>query len=192
MAEDVSIPEIFEMPIKRKNISNPFKIEIDTRHDVIAKLIQRKGIRGTRKYVKALAEQLKVSERMVYIDIKWAVGHYTPTNLREAKIELSIARDEALTKAMDNLSLANTPDDTVRAIAAVIAASKHYREEMEAWGEKEKIAEKHEVTGKVFNVNFNLPEGEKIIEFLPHDARDKLQLKGSDDKATGSVENVSR
>jgi hypothetical protein len=39
---------------------------------------------------------------------------------------------------MDMLISAKGIDEKTKAIAAVIASSKHYREELEAWGTKEK------------------------------------------------------
>jgi hypothetical protein len=114
---------------------------------------------------KALGEKYNVSERMIYVDFDWIKGHMKPVDLREIKIDLRIGRSRAYSKALDLLTGAKTGEDKIKAISAVIAASRHYREEMEAWGEKEKVADKHEhhVVAPV-NINIIKPEERKRLK----------------------------
>jgi hypothetical protein len=168
MTEEPLNVEILQLPIKQKKPFNPFNLEIDLRREDLLMLVNALTIGGARKQSKTLAEKYKVSRQTIYNDFTWIVGHYKPANLREIKIDLRIARDRALQSAMELLAYAMDPEQKLRGIGAVIAAARHYREELEAWGEKEKMPDKHELSGNV-PVIINLIE--KSVEEIKSEKR---------------------
>jgi hypothetical protein len=140
--------EILDMPIKQKRPVNPVKTETDQRREDLTQLISTIGIQNVRRMRKSLAQQHRCSEREIYRTIDWIKGHLKPTeDIREAQIELRIARNRALATALDALATSTNPDDRIKAIAAVIAASKHYTEQLETWNEKPKVADKINIEG---------------------------------------------
>lgn len=173
--------QIIQLPIKHKKPLNSFKEEAITRREELLILVNALGIMGTRLQSKTLAEKYKVSRQTIYNDVNWIIGNYKPSNLREIKIDLKIARDRALQKALDLLAYAQSPDDKVKGIASVIAAARHYREELEAWGEKEKVAEKVNITSKSIS-----------LEIIRHDGRTENKsedgIEPEAGRSTGPIE----
>jgi hypothetical protein len=140
MMEDSVLTKV-EVPVLRENVSKDFKKEVVLRREEISLLINDLGFFKARRMAKVLSEKYGVSERMIYVDFDWIKGHMKPVDLREVKIDLRIGSSRAYSEAMDLLLSSKGVDEKVKAIGAVIAASRHYREELEAWGTKEKEAE---------------------------------------------------
>ena len=145
--------ENIEVPYKEKKTSNPIQKQSDERRAEILSRIKMEGICNTRRRIKALAEKYGVSERRIYQDIDWIVGHYEAENLRMIKIDLKVGRERAL---QESFNLVNTSEgkEKVQAIQTLNQTLKLYREELEAWGEKTKIADKQDVniTGYQFEL----------------------------------------
>lgn len=178
MEEQPLNQEILQLPIKNKKPFNPFNIETENRREELLILVNALGIMGTRKQSKTLAEKYKVSRQTIYNDVNWIIGNYKPSNLREIKIDLRIARDRALQIALDVLAYAQNPDDKVKGIASVIAASRHYREEIEAWGEKEKVPDKVNINSKSIS-----------LEIIRHDGRTENKTSdGTESEARRNLE----
>jgi hypothetical protein len=136
--EEGSMTVKVEVPVLKENISKDCKKEVVARREELALLINDLGFFKARRMAKVLAEKYKVSERMIYVDFDWIKGHMKPVDLQEVRIDLRIGSSRAYSEAMDMLISAKGIDEKTKAIAAVIASSKHYREELEAWGTKEK------------------------------------------------------
>lgn len=129
-------PESSEV-INTKEISrSSFKAEAKERREKILELARKIGFWNID--IGILAKQFQVSERTIYKDMDWIKGHYKPEELRNIKIQLDLAAKRAFNKAMMILTEATGVDDTAKAIDSLIKSMKAYREELEAWGIKEK------------------------------------------------------
>ncbi len=181
MAEGEQKTEKVQLPFVFRDGRNGLKKEVEDRREELVLLINDLGFFKSRKLAKNLAQKYRVSWQMIYKDFNWIKGHVKPVDLREIKIDLRIARDRALSESLDLLATARTSEEKLKAIAAVIASSKHYREDLEAWGEKEKVAEKVNVTGPAV---FNLIE--KSVEEI------KNERNNNKSKAEGNAEGPGR
>ena len=145
--------DLNQLPFKNETKFNQFKSETQTRREDIAKNMALTGIDNTRRRSKSLSEKWQVSIQQIYKDINWIVGHWKPENLREVKINLKIGRERVLQEAME---LINDTEgkEKAQAIQTLNQTLKLYREELEAWGEKTKIADKQDVniTGYQFEL----------------------------------------
>jgi hypothetical protein len=148
-----------ELPIFPQKIGNNVTEETILRREKIAKMMALTGIDNTRRRVKSLAEENKVSTRTIFRDINWVVGHWKPENLREIKINLKIGRERVLQEAMELINTSTDSKEKVQAIQALNQTLKLYREELEAWGEKAKIADKQDVN--ITGYKFELIRSEK-------------------------------
>lgn len=180
-----------ESELKKENVQVPFikddgriklKKQVEDRRGELVLLINDLGFFKARRLAKSLAEKYEVSYQMIYKDFDWIKGHLEPIDLREIKIDLRIGRSRAYSEALDLLVGAKNGEDKIKAINAVILAGKHYREELEAWGEKEKMPDKHQF--EAMPTTFNIIE--KSVEEIK-DAR-KNARAGSEPEATGNPE----
>lgn len=151
MTEEPIVNKIEVPIIKGNQPKNHQEIAHERRMEIAKSIVSVLGLKNAMKRIKALAEHYKVSERRIYQDFDWIKGNFRPADLQAIKMDLRIARDRILEEAMQ---LLEGPGFKAEAIETLIKASKHYREEMEAWGEKEKIAEKVEHIGAI-PVTFN-------------------------------------
>ena len=166
MVDETSDKIIIEVPVLKEKTSKDFRKDVVQRREEIAGLIKDAGFFRVRKLTHTLAEKYNVSDRMILYDFDWIKGHIRPVDIREIKIDLSIGRSKAYSDALDLLFNAKDSDIKIKAIGAVITAGRFYREELEAWGEKDKIAEKSEIIMNkipVFNIIVENPEREKDI-----------------------------
>jgi len=129
-----------EQSIPQKNTSKDFKQEAFERRERIAELVNQIGIRNAIKQVKTLAKHFQVSERSIYKDFDWIKGHWKPDDLRTIKIQLDIARNKAIDDTLQMISTETDHEIKAKLIQTLIQATKMYREELEAWGEKTKVA----------------------------------------------------
>ena len=145
--------ETIQVPVKPKKEENPLKRDTDNRRKEILKLVKLAGIGNTKRRAKSLAEQYKVSFQTIYKDIDWIIGHYEPENLRRAKIDMRIGRERAVQEALELINNSEGKEKA-QAIQTLNQTLKLYREELEAWGEKTKIADKQDVniTGYQFEL----------------------------------------
>jgi len=134
-----------QVPYERDDGRKKLKKTTDDRRDELILLINDLGFFRARRLAKSLAEKYKISFQQIYQDFDWIKGHVKPEDLREVKIDLKIGRSKAHSMALQMLNDAKTSKEKSEAISAVIMSGKHYREELEAWGEKEKIADKHQI-----------------------------------------------
>jgi len=111
-------------------------MEVSERREKILDLAKKIGFWNIEP--KLLAKQMGIHERTVYKDMNWVKGHYKPEELRTIKIQLDIAAKRAFNKAILTLTEANGIHDNAMAIDTLIKAIKNYREELEAWGIKDK------------------------------------------------------
>lgn len=128
----------------KESVRKPFVFEAKERREKILDLIKKVGIWTLD--VKLLANQFNVGERCIQKDIKWIKGHYRPEELRNIKIQLDIASKRAFNKALLALTEANGIPATAQAVDTMIKAIKNYREELEAWGIKDKAADRLDLT----------------------------------------------
>jgi hypothetical protein len=160
--KEESKEEIFDVIVKQDNLSKSLKEKAYERRMELINLIKVRGFFKARLQYKALALHYGVAERQIYNDFDWIKGNYTPTDLRELKIDLSIGRDRALSEALKLLEDAKEIEERARAIVTLISVVQKCREELEGWGEKEKIADKHEVTQKTLKLSFVRHDGTPI------------------------------
>jgi len=116
---------------------------------ILNNLVKNVGISGAMRRIKSLAELYQVGERVIYKDFKWIKGNFTPGDLKQVKMDVRIARDRALVEALKLMNDAETKEDKAKAILILMGVAQKYREEMEAWGEKEKVPDKVEVKGPI-------------------------------------------
>lgn len=164
-----------EVPVMKENTSKDFRKEVIERREELVLLINDLGFFRARRMAKLLGEKYKVSERMIYLDFDWIKGNMKPVDLREIKIDLKIGRSRAYSEALDMLSSAKTNKERKEAIEMVVLAGKHYREELEAWGDKQKVAEKQEITGYTFEI------------IKPEVKNDNSNKVGTESKAGNSI-----
>jgi hypothetical protein len=145
--------EIIQVPVKPQKEENKLKRDTDNRRQEILKLVKLAGLGNTKRRAKSLAEQYKVSFQTIYKDIDWIIGHYEPEDLRRAKIDMRIGRERAIQEALELIN-SSEGKEKAQAIQTLNQTLKMYREELEAWGEKTKIADKQDVniTGYQFEL----------------------------------------
>jgi len=146
--------DINQLPFTSEHKLNQFKTQTQLRREDIAKSMALTGIDNTRRRCKALSEKHQVSTTQIYNDINWIVGHWKPENLREVKINLKIGRERALQEALELVNEAKDPKLKAQAIQTLNQTLKLFREELEEWGEKTKVADKQDVniTGYKFEL----------------------------------------
>lgn len=138
-----------ELPFKRKKVQKRFKNEVDIRRRQLMGVVKKIGLKNAMKGVKTWAEHYKVSERMIYKDFKWIRGNYKPSAVEEMRIELDISRDNSIQAALKQLDDAMSFEQRDMALKTLLNASKRVREELEAWGLKEKVPDEVKHSGKV-------------------------------------------
>ena len=111
------------------------------RLEILEKVIKKVGFRNARARTKSLATNYNVVEKTIYTDFKWIKKNIKPENREEIKITVRVAIDNALDKALEQFVNFPTIENSLR----MMNIAKGYREEIEEWGEKEKIADKQEV-----------------------------------------------
>lgn len=151
------------------------------RRKKLAELVKKVGLKNARGMVNTLAKQFNVVERTIYTDFEYIKKKWKPEEIKEIKINLQIARDNALNKAMEMLATATTKSETATAIDLVVKTSKHYREELEEWGEKPKEAEIHKFEG--VSATFNLVE--KSVEEIKGEKSDNKPQADGDSQSPG-------
>jgi len=145
--------EFLDMPFQREKRPKSVRIEALERRQELMNLAEKIGLRNLRNQTKVWTNHYKVSERSINRDFNWIKGHWRPKDLGESNITLGIARDQALNQALQILATSMNNDEKLRAIMVLINVSKHYREELEAWGMKEKQMNNESSTiGTTFNL----------------------------------------
>lgn len=143
--EGVTNDKLLGLP-RLKGVSlNPTKLEVERRREELILLINEIGFFKARKLSKQLAEKYEVHFTRIYNDFDWIKGNMKPTDLKEVRIDLKIGRDKAFSEALEILNNAKDDEMKIKAINSVLAAGKIIREELEAWGDKDKVSEKVEV-----------------------------------------------
>lgn len=161
--------------IKQSPQINLKKIAYERRLQILNNIVKVLGLAGAKKRIKELAKIYKISERQIYFDFDWIKGNFALSDLRAIKIDLKVARDRALEEALNLLSDSHNPDDKAKAIMILMDTAKRYREEQEAWGEKEKIAEKHEIISKNISLEIVCHDGK--VTGSEADNKDKDGIK---------------
>ena len=82
----------------------------------------------------------------------WIKKNIKVEDREEIKITVRIAIDKALDKALERF----VTEPSIENSQKIMSIAKGYREELEAWGEKEKVADKHQVEG--ISTTFNIIE----------------------------------
>lgn len=135
------------------------------RLEILEKVVKKVGFRNARARTKSLATNYKVTEKTIYTDFKWIKKNVKPENREEIKITVRVTIDNALDKALEQF--VNLP--TIENSLKMINIAKGYREELEEWGEKEKVEEK-------LNITHNEPI--KLIIEKADDETNKIQTDG--------------
>ena len=132
----------------QENLKKSLKEEAKKRRLELLGVVKKTGLKNAIEGVKTWAKHYEVSEVTIYADFKYIKKRYKPSKIEEIKIELSVARDQALQQSLEILSTPGKSDsERLEAIKVLIAASTHYREELEQWGEKPKVPDKLEYEG---------------------------------------------
>lgn len=172
MENNVKKPDI---PIGDENLSLTArrKAAAAERRKEIVELINRVGFANARRQSNGLSAHYGIDIRNISRDFTWIREHVKPIDMEELKVTLHAGRDQVLNKA---LTILNDPtatrEDQFKAMEILIKAGKHYREELEGWGIKEKVADKHNITGQI--------EPVQIVIVEPNDEKDTVP---SDDQA---------
>jgi hypothetical protein len=195
---EASKGEIIEVPFTK--VSPPLSIKkqaYERRIQILNNLVKILGLDGARKRIKELATVYKISERQIYKDFDWIKGNFEPADLRTIKIDLKIARDRALEKALELLKDAISQEDKAKAITVLMSVAKGHREESEAWGDKktEPIRQEINVTGGLLDVNTVInaarvagvwPEGNGApLEEQESKGDNKVAIRNKSDSGTG-------
>lgn len=145
MAKEDSQLQNFDLPILIQNRSKSGqKTTLERRQEMIENYVKRYGLSIAKKFSKKIAEDYGIGLRQVYKDWDWIKGNFKLEDIRQVKIDLTIIRRRALEEAF--LALSSEQDKT-KAIQTAMNIAKQFREELEAWGEKEKVADKVNVSG---------------------------------------------
>lgn len=131
-AGNIAVPFVKENPAKKQQ-----EIAYERRMEILD-LIKRIGFRNVRRMYKGLAEHYHVHWRRMYEDFDWIKGNIRPENLPEMRITCRVASDRALDVALEKFD----KDSSIENAMKLCVINKAYREEIEAWGEKEKIVDK--------------------------------------------------
>jgi len=142
--------------------SNSLPKKAKNRREAILLLIKKVGFRNTRNRTKGLAKTYEVSDRTIRSDFKWIRDHITPEDIKEIKITVRVAIDTSIDTALEQF--VNQP--TIENSKSLMQIAKGYREEIEAWGEKEKVADKHQVEGIGEGVKINVNVSDEIKELF--------------------------
>jgi len=136
--------------------------EAKERRRKLGMLVNKIGLRNSRDMTKNLAKQFKVVERTIRNDFNYIKRKWKPTEIQEIKITLQIARDKAINEALTLFAEATTNKQKVESLDLIMRAGKYYREELEAWGEKQKVAELHQFENAPVTINFVTHSNEDI------------------------------
>ena len=169
---------VLDVIVKRDSQSIRIKEKAYERRMELVEFIKVRGFYKTRLQAKGFAEHYQIAVRNIYKDFDWIKGNFTPADLREVKIDLRVGRDRALAEALKLLEDVQTIEDKARAIIVLMNVIQKYREEMEAWGDKEKVSDKIE-----HGVSFTFNEVVKSVE----DIKDARRRDSSKPKAIGDA-----
>ena len=136
--------------------------EAKERRRKLGLLVNKIGLRNARDMTKNLATQFKVVERTIRTDFNYIKRKWKPTEIQEIKITLQIIRDKAINEALKLLAEATTNTQKAESLELIMRAGKYYREELEAWGEKQKVAELHQFENAPVTINFVTHSNEDI------------------------------
>lgn len=177
--------DIVELPIAKQDPSIKVKeIAMNRRFQIIERVVKKVGFYSARAMAKALGEQYEVSERTIYKDFDWIKGNIKPEDLQSVKIDLKIGRNRALQIAIEAMLEAKNVDEKVKASNNVMNVLRSYREELEGWGEKVKIADPQSIMVQQ-GMEFNLIE--KTIDEIKNERTAKHGDKpeaGGDSQST--------
>jgi hypothetical protein len=149
---------LFDLPVlKEKASKNQQIIAFERRMEIMENYVRKYGLTLAKKFTKKLAQDYNVGERRIYQDWDWIKGNFKPEDLRQSIIDLKVLRGKALTEAMEYLTTAQGAEKPI-AIRTAIEVSRSFREELEAWGEKPKVADRNEISVHQEPVIFNLIE----------------------------------
>ena len=177
MEEIVKNPEL---PIF-KGISSKLVPEMEKRRlEIVNQYVNKLGLGNARTFTKQIADKYKISERMVRKDFQWIKGNFKPEDIQQAKLDLKILRDKTLNLSLLNIEAAVNPTERNDAIRSAWIVIEKYRQDLEEWGEKEKVAEKHDISMNQPAV-FNLvtKSAEEIKSGKSEGAGDKSQAEGN-------------
>lgn len=143
-----------ELPILRvKGSETGPKIAFERRMQIIDQYVKRLGMGNARTFTKKIAEKYNIGVRQVRKDFQWIKGNFKPQDIQQITLDLKILRDKTLDMALLNIQAANTPGERNDAIKSAWVVIEKYRQDLENWGEKDKVAEKMDVTtGTVINL----------------------------------------
>lgn len=130
---------------RQKNIRKQAK---ERRMEILNKVIKKIGFRNARERTKKLSETYGIAERNIRKDFEWIKKNVQPEDRKEIEITVRAAIDRALDTAMERFVTEPTMDNAQK----IIQITKSYREELEAWGEKGKVADKHQFEGLAANI----------------------------------------
>jgi hypothetical protein len=148
-----------EQIVQKKEPLFPFKIPSQSlpdladerRRAIYENIVKLVGFRNARRKTKSLATHYKVSERTIRQDFKKIRGMARPEDLQEKRITCIIANERVLDKALEIFETEPTMDNALK----LASINKTHREELEAWEEKPKVADKVNFSGNepaVFNI----------------------------------------
>jgi hypothetical protein len=116
------------------------------RLEIVDQYVKKRGIGNARTFTKQIAEKYKIGERQVRKDFQWIKGNIKPEDTQQVKLDLKILRDKTLNLALLNIEAAASPQERNDAIKTAWTVIEKYRQDLEEWGEKEKVAEKHDIS----------------------------------------------
>jgi hypothetical protein len=152
-----------ELPfqISKKSELGPERAR-NRRLEIVEKYVKKLGLGNARTFTREISKKYEIGERQVRKDFQWIIGNYKPEDIRQAKLDIRILRDKTLSLALLNIESASNPQDRNEAIKTAWLVIEKYRQDMEEWGEKEKVAEKHEITQKTLKLSFVRHDGTPI------------------------------
>ncbi|MEX2017595.1 MAG: hypothetical protein WD876_03930, partial [Candidatus Pacearchaeota archaeon] len=137
---------IDELPIIKVVISETGRERaLKRRLEIVEQYVKKLGLGNARTFTKQIAEKYKIGERQVQKDFKWIKGNVKTEDMNQVRLDLKILRDKTLNLSLLNIEAASNPNERNDAIKTAWVVIEKYRQDMEEWGEKDKIENKYDL-----------------------------------------------
>jgi len=180
---------ILDIPILKEKASGMRQEVLKRRLEIVEQYVRKLGLGNARTFTKQIAEKYKYSERGVYRDFKWIKGNFKPEDIHQVKLDLKILRDKTLNLALLNIEAAVNPTERNDAVRTAWVVIEKYRQDLEEWGEKDKVADKHQlsmdqpITYVLVEKSVEDIKNERKAKSLGNTDSDKPEADGNDDSS---------
>jgi len=165
------------------------EIAFKRRMEIVEQYVRKLGIGNARTFTKQISEKYKIGERQVRKDFQWIKGNFKPEDIQQVKLDLKILRDKTLNLALLNIEAAVNPTERNDAVRTAWVVIEKYRQDLEEWGEKDKVADKHQlsmdqpITYVLVEKSVEDIKNERKAKSLGNTDSDKPKADGNDDSS---------